>query len=87
MTVNTMTKHDVLTEQEMSGFAVSRRIAGQIERFREKMNLERSKMITYDELMKIPESDKPQYHVLVWKGHGDDAATRRDVITTLLLIH
>lgn len=57
------------------------------DRVSEKMNLQRDKLLTYDELMKIPESDKPQYHVLVWKGHGDDSATRRDVITTLLLIH
>jgi len=57
------------------------------DRVAEKMNLKRDKMLTYDELMKIPESDVPRYHVLVWKGHGDDSATRRDVITTLLLIH
>jgi len=48
MTTNTMTKHDVLTEQEMSGFTMSGRIAGQIERFRKKMNLERNQMNVLD---------------------------------------
>jgi hypothetical protein len=48
-------------------------------------------VVTYDEMMNIPydpEADhKPFYNVLVWKGHGDDAAYRNDVLGTYLLIH
>lgn len=48
-------------------------------------------IVTYDELMKIPynpdDTNKPFYNVLVWKGHGDDAAYRNDVLGTYLLIH
>jgi hypothetical protein len=47
----------------------------------------RDKIITYDEMMKIPESKKLQYYVIVGKGAGDDAAVRGDVIGTLLLMH
>ena len=53
--------------------------------------LDPESIITYDELMNIPydpeEDNKPFYNVLVWKGHGDDAAYRNDVLGTYLLIH
>ena len=48
-------------------------------------------VITYDELMKkeeregVPNNEK--YNVLVWKGAGDDAAAREDVLATILFIH
>ncbi|UCC97009.1 MAG: methyltransferase domain-containing protein [Phycisphaerales bacterium] len=48
MAGNTMTKHDILTEQEMSGFAMNQRVVRQIEHFREKMNLEKSQMNILD---------------------------------------
>lgn len=48
MATNTLTKHDILTEKEMSDFALSPRIFGQIERFRKKMNLEKSQMNVLD---------------------------------------
>lgn len=44
-------------------------------------------IITYDEMMKIPVGATPHWNVLVWSGHGDDSATRKDVIGTYLLIH
>jgi len=44
-------------------------------------------IITYDEMMKKPLGTAPHWNVLVWPGHGDDSATRRDVIGTYLLIH
>jgi len=43
-----MTKHDVLTEQEMSSFTLSPRIVRQIEHFRLAMNLEKSRMNILD---------------------------------------
>jgi hypothetical protein len=57
------------------------------DRVAEKYKLDREKVITYDELIDKPEGNKPEWQVLVWKGHGDDAATREDVINTMLLIH
>lgn len=48
MTASTMTKHDVLTEQEMSGFVMNQRIVRQIEHFREKMKLEKGQMNILD---------------------------------------
>jgi hypothetical protein len=50
-------------------------------------NLEEKSIITWDELIQLPKSDEPKYNVLVWKGHGDDAANRKDVIGTYLLFH
>jgi hypothetical protein len=44
-------------------------------------------IITYPEMREIPEGDTPKYNVLVWKGHGDDAAARKDVLGTYLFIH
>jgi len=55
-----------------------------------KYNVERDTVITYDELMKIPydsNTAEKKYNVLVWAGHGDDAAMRKDVLGTYLLIH
>jgi hypothetical protein len=46
-----------------------------------------STIITYDEMMKIPHGDVPHWNVLVWSGHGDDSANRKDVLGTYLLIH
>lgn len=46
-----------------------------------------STIITYDEMMKIPVGTTPKWNVLVWSGHGDDSATRKDVIGTYLLLH
>jgi hypothetical protein len=46
-----------------------------------------STIITYDEMMKKPVGTTPHWNVLVWSGHGDDSATRKDVIGTYLLVH
>jgi len=48
MPEQTMTKHDALTEEEMSGFYMSPRIFGFIEHFRKKMNLDKSDMNVLD---------------------------------------
>ncbi len=44
-------------------------------------------ILTYDELMKFREGKKMKWSVIVAAGDGDDAAARRDVRDTLLLIH
>lgn len=44
-------------------------------------------IITYDEMMKMPVGHEPHWNVLVWPGHGDEAANRRDVLGTYLLLH
>lgn len=44
-------------------------------------------IITYDDMMKIPVGQTPHWNVLVWSGHGDDSATRKDVLGTYLLFH
>lgn len=44
-------------------------------------------IIDYDEMMKMPVGTEPHWNVLVWSGHGDEAANRRDVIGTYLLLH
>jgi len=47
-----------------------------------------SSVITYDELLTIPESDEVnKYNVIVRPGDGDVSASRRDVKGTYLLIH
>ena len=48
MTEYIMTKHDALTEEEMSQFSMSPRIFRFIEHFREKMNLDKSDMNVLD---------------------------------------
>lgn len=54
--------------------------------------IDKSTIITYDELLKIPYDKNAtnypkKYNVLVWKGHGDDAAPRKDVLGVYLFIH
>jgi len=48
MTENALTKHDILTENEMSQFTLNDRIFRHIEYRREKMNLEKSEMNLLD---------------------------------------
>ena len=44
-------------------------------------------IITYDEMMSTPESDKAKWNVIVMPGDGDDSANRADVLGTYLLFH
>jgi len=47
-------------------------------------------IISYQQLIKTPYDPKnatPKWHVIVKPGDGDDAAMRKDVITTMLFIH
>ena len=47
----------------------------------------RKNVITYNELMAIPETDKPKYHVIVGSNQGDDAANRTDVKDVMNMQH
>lgn len=47
-------------------------------------------IITYKQLLEVPYNPataKPKYNVIVKPGDGDDAAMRKDVLTTMLFIH
>ena len=62
------------------------------DRLKEKMamkySIDRNSIITYAELMKTPQSNKEgQWNVIVKPGDGDDAASRKDVLGTYLLVH
>ena len=52
-----------------------------------KYKLDDSNVITYKELMNTPEGEEPKWHVIIDPKSGDDSAVRKDVISTLLLIH
>ena len=62
-------------------------------RLKEKMALKydipKESILTYDEMMAIPEDPnrKDKFNLLVGKGNGDNAATRRDVLGTYLFLH
>ncbi len=66
-----------------------------LQKLRERMsaayNLPPESIITYNQLQKIPYDPnnvgKQKYNVIVKPGDGDDAASRTDVLATLLLIH
>ena len=45
-------------------------------------------IITYDQMLKIPEGPQPKWHVVIFPaGHGDRAANRLDVINSFLMFH
>lgn len=44
-------------------------------------------ILTYDEMLDTPTGNQKKWNVLVWKGHGDDSAIRKDVLGTYLLFH
>jgi len=56
-------------------------------RVAEHFKLDPKSIISYDEMIKLPVGTDMKWNVLVWKGHGDDAATREDVRGTYLLFH
>lgn len=57
------------------------------ERLAKKFKRNFNNVITYDELMKKPEKNEMKWSVIVAAGDGDDAAARKDVLDTFLLIH
>lgn len=51
-------------------------------------NIDPSTVVTYDQIVKMPEGDAPKWNVVVFPaGHGDLAAARRDVATQFLMFH
>lgn len=45
-------------------------------------------IITYDQMLTIPEGPQPKWHVVIFPaGHGDRAANRLDVINSFLMFH
>lgn len=45
-------------------------------------------IITYDQMLNIPEGPKPRWNVVIFPaGHGDRAANRLDVINSFLMFH
>ena len=51
-------------------------------------NIDPDSIITYDQMLKIPEGPKPKWNVVVFPaGHGDLGATRLDVENQFLMFH
>lgn len=51
-------------------------------------SLDPNTIITYDQMLAIPEGPKPKWNVVVFpSGHGDRAANRLDVINSFLMFH
>jgi hypothetical protein len=57
------------------------------QRIAQHFKLNPADVITYDEMMTIPKTDTPRWHVIVTPNDGDDAAFRKDVKTILLTQH
>ena len=50
--------------------------------------LDSDTIITYDQMLTIPEGPQPKWHVVIFPaGHGDRAANRLDVINSFLMFH
>lgn len=58
------------------------------QRIADKFHADINTLITYDELLRIPEGNEPKFNVVIMpKGEGDVAAQRKDVMRTFLLYH
>jgi hypothetical protein len=58
------------------------------QRIADNFNVDVNTLITYDELLGIPEGNEPKFNVMIMpKGEGDIAAQRKDVKRTFLLYH
>lgn len=58
------------------------------DRISKKYDVDKNRLLSYDELLKTPEGKPNQYDVIVLpKGEGDVSAQRKDVKTTFLLFH
>lgn len=54
----------------------------------QKYNIDKDSIITYDQMVKIPEGPKPKWNVIVFPaGHGDLGAPRLDVQNQFLMFH
>lgn len=57
------------------------------QRVSEYFRIDKRTILTYKEIMRIPETPTPIYNVIVMGGDGDDAALRHDVKAVYLLAH
>ena len=57
------------------------------QRLAQQFKLDPKTLITYDQMMSMPEGDKPLYNVIVMPGDGDDGANRKDILGSYLLFH
>ena len=57
------------------------------QRLAQTYKLDPKTIITYDQMMQIPETDQPKYNVIVMPGDGDDGANRKDILGSYLLFH
>lgn len=53
----------------------------------QKYAIDKNSILTYDEMMKTPVGDKPQWNTIVMPGDGDNSANRNDVVGSYLLFH
>jgi hypothetical protein len=62
-----------------------------LEQFRQRLaqqyKVDPSTIITYDQMLKTPEGNRPKWNVIVQPGAGDRAANRLDVIDSYLMFH
>jgi hypothetical protein len=53
-----------------------------------KYKIDPNSIITYDQMLTIPEGPQPKWNVVIFPaGHGDRAANRLDVINSFLMFH
>ena len=57
------------------------------QRLAQKYGVNAADIITYDQMLEIPEGNVPKWHVIVQPGAGDRAANRHDVIDSYLMFH
>lgn len=57
------------------------------QRMAQTYKLDPKSIITYDQMMSMPEGDQPLYNVIVMPGDGDDGANRKDILGSYLLFH
>lgn len=78
---------DLVTSKSDSGMEFGKNLPQLKQNVAKEYKVDPNTVITYDELMNMPEGKERKWHVLVWKGHGDESAVRKDVLGVYLLIH
>jgi hypothetical protein len=57
------------------------------QRLAQEYKVDPASIITYDQMLEIPEGPTPKWNVIVQPGAGDRAANRLDVINSFLMFH
>lgn len=87
---DTLAKHGNKTVKDDSGqvqFKDAQSIELLKQRLSNKYNVDKNTIITYNQMLNIPQGKDPKWNVIVPPGSGDLAAARPDVIYSFLLIH